>query len=332
MLSDMTPINSSDLEALDALRVERFRAFFAPRLQNANIYLGELDRSLIISAGYVAGLTTVVSELLVEAWFILGANKILIYQCNELIYESVYKNYNKIGENAAVGFKAMVAISEYRALDINAVENGTQIAPVKSTPAAKIVRSVSVSDLAADLEAQQSSIQEFLRERGATLIDFQGTIVVPESEAVVAYEHYSLIRARQKMQERFAAASTQTGGEKLQASATKNTAPKESKPKKPSLTFKGKFQVNRSNYKRTVQNFLDAMFPDKKEEQVAALDDISQQTEMGKAYLDKILRVGEYKDKEHAKVNLLKAAAQLQGGSNNGSEDGEKNSEMVTTG
>lgn len=328
MLPALTPINSSDIETLDALRVERFQAFFADVLPRANIYLCETDRTLIVSGGSeIQELLKDRMGLVRDAWYILAAVNVLIYQCNSLIYQAENIS-DKLGENAAVEFEAMVAIQD-RVSDANVIENGTQITEVKPTPKGIIVRSVSVADLAADLEAQQSSIQEFLEERGARLIDFQGTIVVPESEAVVAYEHYSLIRARQKMQERFATTSTPTLGEKPQATATKNKSEKDSFPKKPSLTFKGAFKANRSNYKRTVENFQKAMFPDSPSDQQQALTDIVQQTEMGKAYLDKILKVGEYKDKEHARVNLLKAAAQLQEKSDDAKNSSEEKAEAA---
>lgn len=314
MLPSLTPLTRRDLEALDALRIERFMAFFAPRLKSANTYLCGLDRTLIVTGGSeIQELLSFQSELVRGAWYMLAATNILIYQYNQLIYQAENIN-DKLGENAAVEFEAMVAIQEKMSAD-TVVENGVE---EHKTNAAQIVRSVSVADLAADLEAKPDSIQEFLEKRGAKLIDFGGTIIVPESEAVIVYEHYSLIRARQKMLTRFAAASTQAGGEKPQTKSSASTATKENKPKKPTLTFKGTFKPNRSNYKRTIENFQKAMFPDSPSDQDQALTDIVQQTEMGKAYLDKIVRVGEYKDKEHARVNLLKAAAQLQEKSDEG--------------
>jgi hypothetical protein len=202
------------------------------------------------------------------------------------------------------------------------VENGqeTQLRPDR----AKIIRSMALADIAADLEAEPDALQTFLEEQNATLIDFGGTILVPETEAVAAYEHYSLIRARQKMQERFAINSQTVTEEKPQAKATKNTAPKESKPKKPTLTWKKAFKVNKSSYKKTIENALDALFPNSQPEQTQALEGIVQGTELGKAYVDKILRAGEYTNKEQVRANLLKAAAELLSATDNALEEEQK--------
>lgn len=314
MLPALTALNHRDYELLDALRVERFRAVFTHSLTNSNIFLSGLDRTMLISGGEeMTALLPHTKEIESEAWLIAAATTIQIYACNELIYKesTTYRDgWNKLGLMAKGESRMTAAIQDLettQALDNDGSITDTFGSRPEST---KIIKSLALTDIAADLETESEAIQEFLEERNATLIDFAGVIVVPESQAVIAYEHYSVIRARQKMQERFARHYAATE-EKPQAKATKNTAPKESKPKKPTLTFKKQFKVNRSNYKRTVQNFLDAMFPDNEADQQKALSDILQPNEIGGAYLDKIVKAGGYNDKQHARDLLYKAAAEL---------------------
>lgn len=327
----LTPLTDTDLQTLDSMRIERFRQRFHSLLENVALYISGLDRTLIVSGGEeTKALAQHSDELKSEAWLAAAATTIHIYACNKLIYKGciTYRDtWNKLGLKAKGERHIMAtAIQENLANNTN-VENGTTLETESLEPIrTKIVKSLAITDIAADLETEIDVIQEFLEEHNAKLIDFGGIIIVSESEAVVAYEHYSLIRARQKMQERFALANITSP--KPQTAQEKNTAKAASKPKKPTLTFKGKFQVNRSNYKRTVQNFLDAMFPDLPEEQDVALNQILELTEMGRAYLDKIVRAGDYKDKQHARDLLYKAAAELQSASDNAAP---KKEEIVET-
>ena len=77
-----------------------------------------------------------------------------------------------------------------------------------------------------------------------------------------------------------------------------------------------------------MQNFLQAMFPDSPQEQEQALADIVQQNEMGLAYLDKIARTGDYKDKQLAKDLLFKAAAEVKA---TGEKEGQSLSEAASS-
>lgn len=327
MLPPLTPLNDRDNELLDALRLSRFRVMLAHELRASTLYLSGLDRTLVISGDEdMTELLHQCLEIEAAAWLTAAATTIHIYACNKLIYKSsstYHHDWNKLGLKAKGESLMTAAIQDLETTQ--ALDNDGSITDT-SRPrpeAAKIIKSLALTDIAADLETESKAIQEFLEERNATLIDFGGVIVVPESQAVIAYEHYSVIRARQKMQERFALHSTRVE-EKPQSKATKTTAPKESKPKKPTLTFKKQFKVNRSNYKRTVQNFLNAMFPDNEADQEKALSDILQPNEIGSAYLDKIVRAGDYKDKQHAHDLLYKAAAELHSASDNAApkEDG----------
>lgn len=305
MLPPLTALNDRDTELLDALRIERFRATLAHELRGSTLYLSGLDRTLVISGGEeMTALLHQCLEIEREAWLTAAATNIHIYACNELIYRG---SCNKL-ELKARGERMATAIQEQDVAQMD-VANGIVEPQVSHVEESRIIRSMALADIAADLEADTSALQTFLEEHSATLIRFGETLLVLETDAASAYEHYSVIRARQKMQERFALNGAATE-EKQSAKVTK-TAPKESKPKKPTLTFKGKFQVNRSNYKRTIENFLDAMFPDNPADQKKALSDILQSNEIGGAYLEKIVRAGDYKDKQHAKNLLFKAAAEL---------------------
>ena len=53
------------------------------------------------------------------------------------------------------------------------------------------------------------------------------------------------------------------------------------------------------------------MFPDSPQDQEQVLTDIVGPSEIGRAYLDKIVRAGDYKDKPRARDLLYKAAAEL---------------------
>lgn len=313
MLPSLTALSLRDLSLLDEYRVERFRAFFAQDLRTSILYLSRLDCTLVISGGSsVRALLDDSTHLLGEAWAILSVTRVKIYVDNELIADLNQRSCNKLKlkDQDKHPTMATAVITETNADSISSVERPIAERPTNSTaPHAKIVKSLALTDIAADLETEVDALEVFLTEHNTTLIDFRGTLLVSEDEAAIAYEHYSLIRARQKMQERF---STRSPIQDLAPS--KDTTPKESKPKKPTLTFKKSFKVNRSNYKRTMQNFLEAMFPDSPEQQRQVLSDILQPNELGSAYLDKIVRAGDYKDKQHARNLLYKAAAELSSG------------------
>lgn len=171
-------------------------------------------------------------------------------------------------------------------------------------PTAKLIRSMSLADIAGDLEAPIEDLKAFLEEHNATLIDFQGTILVPENEAIAAYEHYSVIRARQKMHERFSQPKTKSQpGEPPESNS--------SNKKRTYLTWKASFKVNKTSYRKTLEIALNALFPDREEEQTAALYGIKNKTDLGKAIVDKISRDSAYTDKGAAREKLFEAAEQL---------------------
>lgn len=295
---DMTPLNETDLQRLDALRLERLRFCFKA-LSSAALYISGLDRTLIISGGIKIEQATL-KKILEAAWYICAAQELKVYQCNELIFDAL--TICKLGGSDQGDRLMATAIQEKDLL-----QNGTVQAD-EPTPTSKILRSMSLADIAADLEAQPDDLQSFLEEQNATLIDFEGLILVPENEAAVAYEHYSLVRARQKMEERFART---LNASRAVVKPSKTTDLKETKSKKNYLTWKGEFKVAKSSYKKTLQNALNALFPNAPVEQNQALNDILQQSDLGKAYIDKIARDPFYTDKARAKENLLKAASEF---------------------
>lgn len=268
-----------------------------------------------------------------QAWLTAAATSIKVYSSNQLIFEAetIYKeSWHKLGLKArGERIMATAAIQEQQDLAQVSVENGIQDnEQATPTKTATIVRSMALSDIATDLEAEPGALQSFLEEHNATLIDFGGTILVPETEAVAAYEHYSLVRARQKMQQRFATSSAPTTEEKP-STKQKNSAPKESKPKKPTLTWKGNFKALKSSYKKTLQNALNALFPNSPDEQTIALTDIVNQTDLGKAIVDKISRDPIYTDKARAREQISKTAAELAAESGNQSSVEEEKAEAT---
>lgn len=332
----LPPITDTDLELLDALRLERFRSRFGQTLLNANLYISGLDRALIISGGRETGaLRYRTLDLLQQSWQVCGCTWVKVYALKELIL-NCSSTYNKLGQNISGEQSMATAIQEEVMLHADdnelAVDSARTLsdgsrqtlssAPEQPAEArTKIIRSMALTDIAADLEAEPSALQAFLEERSCTLIDFGGTILVPENQAIIAYEHYSLIRARQKMDERFALMSA------IQPDHQENnfpTASKETKPKKNYLTWKREFKVNKSSYKKTLQNALNALFPDAPNDQDLALSDIISQSDMGKAYLDKILRDPTYTDKVRAREQLLKAATELAAAPQQGSAEEEE--------
>lgn len=334
MLPPLTPINEADLIKLDGLRLERLRVCFKA-LETAALYisgerfgeegffpkLSRLDRTLIISGGInVALLDHELKELKTQAWLIAACTSIKVYCCNQLIFDH-HGLWHKLGEKASGDPGMATAIQEQQDWKI---DNGTQVLEPTPTPK-RIMRSLSLADIAADLEAEPSALQTFLEEQNATLIEFGGTIIVPEKEAMSVYEHYSLVRARQKMEERFASLNAPVVIEKPR----QTTAPKEPKPKKNYLTWKGEFKVVKSSYKKTLQNALNALFPNAPDDQMLALADITSDSEMGKAYIDKIVRDPAYTDKARARENLLKASSELAAESNNQSSGEEQKEEAV---
>lgn len=304
----LPPITDTDLEILDALRLERFRSRFGQVLLQANLFISGLDRTLIISGGReTEALRYRTGDLKEQSWQVCGCTWVKVYASNELILNSD-SSYNKL-EDCIRGESMATAIQEE--VMLAAEDNGvttTDMAPPSPNRSAKIIRSMALEDIAADLESSVDSLQAFLESQSAMLIDFGGTILVPENQAIIAYEHYSLIRARQKMEERFALMSAPMGH---QQENNFPTASKESKSKKNYLTWKGTFKVNKSSYKKTLQSALNALFPDAPNDQDLALSDIISQSDMGKAYLDKILRDPAYTDKTRAREQLLKAATEL---------------------
>lgn len=315
----LPPITDADLELLDALRLERFRSRFGQILRGANLFISGLDRTLIISGGQTVGaLRHRQLDLLEQSWQVCASRWVKVYQCNELIYDACC---NKLGgkvrgEDMATAIQEQVdkadsvgePDSSMRRIE---TENGAIESQSTGEPdrGAKIVRSMSLADIAEDLEADTPSLQAFLEEQNAVLINFNGTILVTETSARVAYEQYSLVRARQKMDERFAALNKSASPEL--PSANKSTARSETKPKKNYLTWKREFKVNKSSYRKTVQNALEALFPDAPDEQLRALTDIVNGGDLGKGIVDKISRNEAYTDKVRAREQLLKAATEL---------------------
>ena len=292
----LTPTNDTDREKLAALRIERFRAYHnVPH----DIRLSSLDNALIIN-----GKLKLTEELVMAAWLICNAAQIKIYHLGKLIAHGELYNQGWKGNNE---IKSM-AIATTTELDQN-----TTISP--AIKASKTIRSMALADIAADLEAPIEDLKAFLEERNTILIDFQGQLLVPENEAVTAYEHYSLIRARQKMQERFSQPHNQQlqqleeQPEEQQEESSPNS-PKNSIRRRIYLTWKGSFKVNKTSYKKTLLAALEALFPSQ-EEQDEALIDIGQKTDLGKAIVDKISREEAYTNKSQARESLFKAAEQL---------------------
>ena len=313
----LSPLTDADLEVLDSLRLERFRSRMGQILHGANLYISGLDRTLIISGGRETGaLRYRQIDLLQQSWQVCACTWVKVYASNELIL-NLCSSYNGLGEESR-GESMAAAIQEQEEVMLAAEDSELAVdgAPQHALPGAKIIRSMALTDIAADLEAEPSALQAFLEERSCTLIDFSGTILVPENEAVVAYEHYSLVRARQKMEERFAALNTPISVEKPIA--------REAKPKKNYLTWKGSFKVNRSSYKKTIESAINALFPNEPDEQQKALADIVEQTDMGKAIVDKIARDPAYTDKTRAREQLLKAATELAADQNNSEKEEEE--------
>lgn len=311
-------LNNEDIYILECRRIDRFRTLFLEIVKIdyldyvcADICL-TLDSSLIISCGKkISALIMNVEEVHDLAQYVLGISRMSVYHGTQLVYE-----YNKLEEISANIETMTVATEKYT------VEREQTDESNKATP--KITKSLALTDIAADLDASPEDIHSFLMERDGLLLDFKGMIIVPESTAAIAYEHYSLVRARQKMQERF---TTGTALYDVKHSSTQASKSK-TKSKKPSLTFKREFKIHGRNYKRTMENFLNAMFPDAPDLQEQALADIIAQNETGGAYFDKILRVGDYPDKRHARDLLYKAAAELSK-KNDGSSDPKEETESI---
>lgn len=286
-------LNNSDREILTWYRLSRFRNSLVEicgvEYSDTPLYLS-LDNSLIISCEGIRAQKLILNRFRLKnsSDQILGATNLIIYQDSQLIY-----SYNRIIDYNDVIETSMTYTVE-RELERDLRPDATP----------KITKSLALTDIAADLDASPEDIHSFLVERDGTLIDFKGMIIVPESTAAIAYEHYSLVRARQKMLERFT---------NLDSSIKDTPDIRSSKPKskKPTLTFKREFKIHGRNYKRTIENFQNAMFPDAPEQQKQAIFDIVAQNETGGAYLDKILRAGDYPDKRHARDLLYKAAAEL---------------------
>lgn len=326
-------LNNSDIHILECRRIERFRTLFLEIVgldyNNAILSL-TLDNSLIISCGRkVSARRMNVKEVYISAQYVLGISKMSVYHGTQLVYEynklkeinnertmTVAKEYgdkkmrqashpdlsatsNNIENKQSEFFHAQPPTEKYT-VERETIEESNKVT-------SKITKSLALADIAADLDASFEDIHSFLMEHDGSLIDFKGMIIVPESTAAIAYEHYSLVRARQKMQERF----TSNNGFDSDKSTRVESQKSKTKSKKPTLTFKREFKIHGRNYKRTMENFLNAMFPSATTEQKQALHDIVQQSETGIAYLDKILRVGDYPDKQHARDLLYKAAAEL---------------------
>lgn len=326
----LPPLTDADIQLLDAQRLERLRFCFKS-LTRAALHISGLDRTLIISGGKEMALVLYERDALIkEAWLTAAATSIKIFERHQLIYdaETIYRSgWHKLKLKAYSGERAMAQATIIQDPDlVTSDPYGTPkseqvIAPTKT---ATILRSMSLADIAADLEAQPDALQSFLEEQNATLIDFGGTILVPENEAAVAYEHYSLVRARQKMEERLAVLNAPA----QKAHPTTNTVTLETKSKKNYLTWKGEFKIVKSSYKKTLQNALNALFPNAEVEQNQALNDICAQSDLGKAYIDKIARDPIYTDKARARENLLKAAGEL-AAQDQGSGEEEKVREAV---
>lgn len=300
----LTPTNDADREKLAALQIERFRTSFGCLLLKSNIWLSGLDGTLVIGGGKeMALLPLIKQELIANAWAMCAASQIKIYSCNKLILDlPTHRPCNKLGiENRTKATMVATAIENL------ALETGL----AESAPASKVIRSMALADIAGDLEAPVEDLKAFLQEQNATLIDFQGTILVPENEAIAAYEHYSVIRARQKMQERFSQereAKPKKGKVESDSDSDNNNNKRQ---KRTYLTWKGAFKVNKTSYKKTIQSAVSALFPKSESEQRAALIDISNRSDLGKAIVDKITRDSAYTDKANACENLFKAAEQL---------------------
>ena len=307
-------LNNEDIYILEHQRIVRFRTLFLEitgKSQESAILNLTLDNSLVINCIQSLGVLIVnLEEIGITAQYVLGISKIEIYYGTQLVCS---KNI-------------LEEISNKETMTV-AVENNTVELKSEQFNLPKITKSLALADIAADLDASPEDIHSFLMEHDGALIDFKGMIIVPESTAAIAYEHYSLVLARQKMQERFAPTPqlrNKDQGEKINATTKTRGRPSKGTSKKPSLTesggrknstrhlvFKREFKANKKNYKRTIENFLQAMFPDAEEEKSLALFSIVEQSEIGRAYLDKILRAVDYPDKQHARNLLYKAAAEL---------------------
>lgn len=281
----------ADKERLTALRIERFRAY----CNVPHIICLSIDNALIIS-----GKLQLTKELVMVAWLICGAAQIRIYHLGKLIAHGEIYNQRWKGnqeENMAI------------ATETDLQNQNTTISP--AIKASKTIRSMALTDIATDLEAPTEDLKAFLEERNAILIDFQGTILVPENEAASAYEHYSLIRARQKMQERFSQPHNQQPEEQPEEQQ-EESSPKNSTRRRSYLTWKGTFKVYKTSYKKTLQAALTCLFPDSQEEQNNALAGIRNRTDLGRAIVDKITREEAYtNNKASARENLFKVAEQL---------------------